>query len=528
MNCTSYSNASSRVIASDVDMSQENSDARLQRSRNNKKKIVDIINLLIKTSTLEKEMSKDYSWKEIALKLMCHLRLESEEKHHMTQNMFIAKNVQKLKTSVQLLSKQLQMQKNTRFSLKIMSWTNVTREELSTRKQRLREKSLSLRKRREVMIKIADREEIKKMQKKIIKQILQRIADVSMSQRNLIVSLCKLSSKDIFLHAVSLDAWANLKKTQEWAKEITNLMRILRRIFAVLTHEMHTTIDTSNQKKVIRKLIKNNTRLHKNLKILRIVWLKKVAKSEKTHSSLIMKIAIEAMTNQLMNVSMLNAYHKCACELFEKNCCIIQCFRCQKFDHMIKFCRKNQRCIKCADKHHIKRCMMSLNKRRCANCNENHELWRCICLKWQQQMKQTFEIYRNRSFRYSEASKYNCTLSQFLNSSLSSDSADSINSSSSMNSSRFMNSLSSVNSSSSTTVVLKTRSLVAHESTWQVIEVKKRRVDHFSCVNSDSNKTSLEQSQKRQIRRRDRLSMIESIQRIFSLQSQQQLQITLW
>jgi len=31
------------------------------------------------------------------------------------------------------------------------------------------------------MIKIADREEIKKMQKKIIEQILQRIADVSTS-----------------------------------------------------------------------------------------------------------------------------------------------------------------------------------------------------------------------------------------------------------------------------------------------------------------------------------------------------------
>ncbi len=153
------------------------------------------------------------------------------------------------------------------------------------RKQRLREKSSSLCKKCKVIIKIADREEIKKMQKKIIEQILQKIADVSMNQWNLIMSLCKLSSKDIFLHAVSLDAQANLKKTQEWAKEIANLMRILRRIFAMLTHEMHTTIDISNQKKVISKLIKNNEKLHENLRILRIVWLKKVTESEKTHSS---------------------------------------------------------------------------------------------------------------------------------------------------------------------------------------------------------------------------------------------------
>ncbi len=475
MNC---SNADSETIASNVDSSWRNSNARSKSSCNDKKYVANIIDFLIQTSTLEKEKSKDHSWKEVAVKLMHYLRLESEEKHHVTQNVFIAKNVQKLKTLVQLLSKQLQMQKNTRFSSKIMSWANVTREELSTRKQRLRERSSSLHKRCEVMIKIADREEIEKMQKKIIEQILQRIANVSINQQDLIMSLCKLSSKDIFLHAVSSDAQANLKKTQEWAKEITNLMRISRWTFAVLTHEMRTTIDISNQKKVIKKLIKNNTRLHENLKILRIVWLKKVAESEKTHSSLIVKIAIEAMMNQLINMNMLNAYYECACELFEKNCCITQCFRCQEFDHMIRFCRKNQRCIKCADKHHIKKCMMSLNKRCCTNCNENHELWRCICFKWWQQMKQTFEIYRNKLFRYSEVSKYNCTFLQFLSSLLSSSSAN------------------SMNSSSSTTVVLKTRSLVAHESTWQMIEVKKRHVDHFSCMSSDSNETSLEQSQK--------------------------------
>ncbi len=176
-----------------------------RKQRREIEKIADIINLLIKTSMLKKKMSKDYSWKEIALKLMHRLRLNSEEKHHMIQNVFIAKNVQKLKTSVQLLSKQLQMQKNTCFSLKIMSWTNMTREELSTRKQSLREKSSSLCKRCEVMIKIANREEIKKMQKKIIKQILQKIADVLTSQRDLIMFLHKLSSKDIFLHAVSSD-----------------------------------------------------------------------------------------------------------------------------------------------------------------------------------------------------------------------------------------------------------------------------------------------------------------------------------
>ncbi len=187
MNCMNCSNADSKTIASNVNLSWRNSKIRLKSLHNDEKYVVNIIDLLIQTSMLEKEKNKDHSWKEVAVKLMHHLQLESEEKHHVTQNAFITKNVQKLKTSVQLLSKQLQMQRNTRSSLKIMSWANVTKEELSMKKQRFREESSSLHKKHEVMIKIADREEIKKMQKKIIKQILQKIADVSMNQQDLIM-----------------------------------------------------------------------------------------------------------------------------------------------------------------------------------------------------------------------------------------------------------------------------------------------------------------------------------------------------
>ena len=195
-------------------------------------------------------------------------------------------------------------------------------------------------------------------------------------------------------------------------------------------------------------------RLHEDLKVLRIVWLKKIANSEKTHSSLIVEITIKAMTNQLINVSMLNLYQECACKLFEKNCHITQCFRCHEFDHMTKFCRKNQCCKKCADKHYIKKCVMSLNKRWCINCNENHELWRHICLKWWQQMKQAFKIYRNRFFKYSEMFKYNHTLFLLF-----------LNSLDSMNSSDSMNSFDSINLLSSTTIMLKTCSWIADEST---------------------------------------------------------------
>jgi len=82
MNCTNCSNTDLKMIASNVDSLQENRDARLKHLCNNKKNVANIIDLLIKISMLKKEKSKDHSWKEIALKLIQCLRLNSKEKHH--------------------------------------------------------------------------------------------------------------------------------------------------------------------------------------------------------------------------------------------------------------------------------------------------------------------------------------------------------------------------------------------------------------------------------------------------------------
>ncbi len=61
MNRTNRSSADSKMIASDVDSSQENRDAESKRSRDDEENVANIIDLLIKISTLEKEKSKDHS-----------------------------------------------------------------------------------------------------------------------------------------------------------------------------------------------------------------------------------------------------------------------------------------------------------------------------------------------------------------------------------------------------------------------------------------------------------------------------------
>jgi len=39
----------------------------------------------------------------------------------------------------------------------------------------------------------------------------------------------------------------------------------------MLIHEVHITINMNNQKKIIERLIKDNVKLHEDLKVLRIV-----------------------------------------------------------------------------------------------------------------------------------------------------------------------------------------------------------------------------------------------------------------
>jgi len=58
------------------------------------------------------------------------------------------------------------------------------------------------------------RKKMKEIQKRLINQIFQEIANMLMMQRNLIVSLHKLESENIALHVMSSKAQAVLEKSQ--------------------------------------------------------------------------------------------------------------------------------------------------------------------------------------------------------------------------------------------------------------------------------------------------------------------------
>ena len=61
MNCMNCNNADLKMIVNDIDSLQENKYAKLKHLHNDEENVVNIIDLLIKISMLEKKKSKDHS-----------------------------------------------------------------------------------------------------------------------------------------------------------------------------------------------------------------------------------------------------------------------------------------------------------------------------------------------------------------------------------------------------------------------------------------------------------------------------------
>ena len=77
----------------------------------------------------------------------------------------------------------------------------------------------------------------------------------------------------------------------------------------------------------------------------------KAIKNERFFFSLRMKVETSEVTNKLINESMLVDYELRYCEKQIRDSCIIQCFNCQKYEHIERTCRQNIKCDRCAESY---------------------------------------------------------------------------------------------------------------------------------------------------------------------------------
>ena len=118
-----------------------------------------------------------------------------------------------------------------------------------------------------------------------------------------------------------------------------------------------------------------------------------------------MNMILSAQINMLINKKLLFQSKLKYYELYHEDCYFTQCFKCQKYEHMIQICCQNQKCDFCmTSEHNNHNCIFwnKLNKHHCMNCEESYSAWFFKCKIRQKQIKKIQLIYLIRSCRYTD------------------------------------------------------------------------------------------------------------------------------
>ena len=212
--------------------------------------------------------------------------------------------------------------------------------------------------------------------KKTLKQTtIKDLAKTFRIKCDVVTSINRLQSEDIRVFTRSQKIKKTLQKNTKWITIIIEFAIVKHRIFEMLIHEIRIKIiNIINHEKAIDNLQNANAVLHESLKIKKISWSYKIIKENKSFSSLRMKIETIEMTNRLINEDMLVDYELRYCERQTRDSCMTQCFNCQKYDHISKFCKQSTKCDRCVESHITQKCQNAdVNELiKCATCEKKH------------------------------------------------------------------------------------------------------------------------------------------------------------
>ena len=109
---------------------------------------------------------------------------------------------------------------------------------------------------------------------------------------------------------------------------------------------------------------------------------KKIIKLNKIITCLIMNIVSSVQINMLIDKELFFQSKLKYCELYHENYHLMQCFKCQKYKHIIQICCQNQKYSLCAiSKYDDYSCIFQnkSNKYCCINCEEFYLIWFFKC-----------------------------------------------------------------------------------------------------------------------------------------------------
>ena len=116
-----------------------------------------------------------------------------------------------------------------------------------------------------------------------------------------------------------------------------------------------------------------------------------------------MNVILSAQINIFINERLLFQSKLKYCELYHRDYCLMQCFKYQKYKHMIWICCQNQKYDFCMTlKHDNHNCIFwnESNKHCCMNCEKLHSAWFFKCKTRQKQVEKIQLVYLIKLCRY--------------------------------------------------------------------------------------------------------------------------------
>ena len=201
---------------------------------------------------------------------------------------------------------------------------------------------------------------------------------------------------------LSEEARLTLERNQDWVRTVAPSARVIRATFPIMVHGVRVdAIDTLAQQNTITSIYEQNSRLHTNLEITRVGWMKKAITQKKRYSSLIVETASPHIANAIIQGGLIIEGELKECEKYKSNERMTQCFKCYHYGHVGKACNRPQSCGFCSGPHVTDSCPDKDPKNnKCATCKGNHPAWARTCKVRRAEIEKSIAIKRYSSNVY--------------------------------------------------------------------------------------------------------------------------------
>jgi hypothetical protein len=177
----------------------------------------------------------------------------------------IESNIFKTKTNIEIYAVAIKIENLTNFDVTTTARRNL---DVSTTQQKILTK---IRRKKTMMTKINNETKKTIIRIMIIKDLMQKLKTIEKKEKN-ILSIKRLLSDDLKLLARFEKTRKKMKQDKKLLHDITSSTTAMRRTYVVLAHDVRmSNVNTFNQQTIINQIVKQNSSLHKNLNIVRVI-----------------------------------------------------------------------------------------------------------------------------------------------------------------------------------------------------------------------------------------------------------------